>query len=162
MSFSEEETFNAFISGYKPAYLAHHEHELCVDFYIQLKGSDFPRIQIRDDMTLFFQTEQLKRRFIADAEGLEPGTADHHRALGLALGYPPIAVEHFAVSWVNRSLWEKSATYYYCGINFAGHIDDAESIAQWLWFNVPIPPTEVKVNHHGRKFSMFPPSKIVV
>lgn len=149
-----EKAFKAFMSGIKPAYLCHHDY---IGFYQRLVDLDFPKVQIRHDLTLFFQSNQLRDQFLVRSEGLEPGTPEHHRILGEALGYPPLAAKFFAESWVDRSLWEKSATFKYCGYQFNGHIDDVIPIAEWLWSNVPIPPSEVKIiTLTGKEYRLSP------
>lgn len=147
--------FEAFLAGHKPALLCHCDEDR--EFLQKLTESRFPKVQIRGDLTLFFQNEMLKDQFLTQSKGLEPGTPEHHRLLGITLGYPPIAADYFARSWTDRRLWDESVAFDYCGLFFAGHINDVIPIAEWLWSNVPAPPSSVKVTKiNGETFFVHP------
>jgi hypothetical protein len=69
-------------------------------------------------------------------------TPERHHILGIALGYPPKAVD-FYTRYYDWQLREREAAKYwffthkvgmkYHGIMFVGHIDDLEANARWLW-----------------------------
>lgn len=146
-------SFEAFMAGIKPGCLCHHEEDC---FFLQ-KLTGFPNVQIRNDLTLVFQNEEQKNQFLIQSEDIEPGSAEHHRIIGLALGYPPMAADFFARSWIDRSLWDESVTFHYHGYLFSGHKDDAQAISEWLWSNVPVPPSSVKVTKiNGETFFVHP------
>jgi hypothetical protein len=43
------------------------------------------------------------------------------------------------------------------GYIFSGHKDDVQAIAEWLWSNVPAPPSSVKVTKiNGETFFVHP------
>jgi hypothetical protein len=150
--------FESFLKGAKPACLCHCDEDR--GFLQKLTASRFPKVQIRDNLTLFFQNEELKNRFLTQSKDLEPGTPEHHRVLGEALGYPPLATKFFAESWTNQALWKDSARYDYCGFYFGGRFSDAIPIAEWLWENVPLPPSEVKLTTpQGDEYRVCPFSR---
>lgn len=145
--------FEAFLTGYKPALLCNPlEDQEIVD-----RLWNYPHIRIRDVQMLFFQNEELQSEYIERSQGLVIGEPEHHRLLGITLGYPPIAADYFARSWIDRRLWDESVAFDYYGLFFAGHIHDVIPIAEWLWENVPIPPAEVTIiTISGRKYRLSP------
>jgi hypothetical protein len=144
---------DAFLACIKPAILCHCEE----DHDIIQRLNSFPKVHIKRDLTLFFQNRTLKEDFLKKSHGLKPGSAEHHRIIGLALGYPPMAADFFARSWIDQSLWNESVAFDYHGLYFAGHINDIQAIAEWLWSNVPAPPSSVKVTKiNGETFFVHP------
>jgi hypothetical protein len=153
--------YEAFLNRCKPSFFCANEYEPTE--YNHLLSCGYPFVDVRPGIaTLFFQNEELKEEFLIKSRDLDFDEPEFKKVLGEALGYPPVAAQYYADWMQDRSVEKYHVDVQYAGRRFAGHIDDAESIAQWLWSNVPIPPTEVKFDHHGRKFSMFPPKENVV
>jgi hypothetical protein len=63
----------------------------------------------------------------------------------------------FVRSLIDQQLWEQSVRFDYLGYIFSGHKDDVQAIAEWLWSNVPAPPSSVKVTKiNGETFFVHP------
>jgi hypothetical protein len=154
-----KEDYIHFVNGSKPAYICVND---CPEFEKLI--SSYPSAPvIKGKTTIFFHSAQERDEFSEKMMGIEIPSADYFRHLGLALGYPPVAVDFFVQYIYDRDRLEKyAAAFSYAGRYFGGHIDDAETIAQWLWDNVSIPTTEVMVDHHGNRFSIYPPKQDVV
>lgn len=150
------DAYEAFLAGIKPAYFCDHDD---AQHFEHLIKSNYPAVPIVKGATLFFDSEESKKRFLSDLGDAKPYTRQYFIAVGKALGYPPIAALFFADCTDNLEL-EKNfgAVFEYAGRYFSGHIDDTEQIVRWLWSNVPIQPAPVKVTYHGETFFIKPDS----
>lgn len=149
----------AFLGGWKPAVLAR-AFKLCDDqeiFEAELKGDYLWMHRLQKEAqkllqyphtvtdiiegkrrkkdgkryvlfhALFFQTEDKKALFL---EMFQQKPID--TAIGLALGFPPKAVEAFEQG-------RRGIGIDYNGIQFASPIEDVAENLQWLWDHVPVP-----------------------
>ncbi len=154
--------YESFVKGYKPAYLADHMYHM--DDVTKLKKFNYPYVfdnHAYGGSTIFFANEDLKRQYMKDISGIETCTDQDIIITGKHLGYPPVACQFYANTMHNEELKAKRAFYDYYGIRFAGNIDDAKSIAIWLWENVPAPSATVEVRYQGET-QFIEPSVITV
>lgn len=145
--------YQAFLANLKPAYLTDFE-----DQSIHLLKAMYPSFTLTNETIMFFQDVQSRDKFAESMQGVEIYSREYYRNIGLALGYPPIAVEFFLKFMENREELEPiSAAYDYAGRYFGGRLADAIPIAEWLWANVPIPPSEVKITTAaGKEYRLSP------
>lgn len=142
---------DAFIAGLKPALIVTKTHPEIT----RLKR--YPHVEL-PKVIAFFPSIAMCREFSAKINGVDIPSREYHYQLGLVSGFPPIAVEFFCNFCEDNSLEVQGAMFEYAGRYFFGRYDDAKAIATWLWSQVPISPTEVKIDYHGRKLSLFPPN----
>lgn len=146
--------YESFLKGFKPAYFCDHDDH---EYFDHLHKSNLPFVEVcPKQATLFFESEHLKNQFLTDLDGAEPYTYKYFIAVGKALGYPPVAVRFFADCTDNLELEKQGAVFEYAGRYFGGRIDDKEQIAEWLWANVPAPPSEIKVTYRDKIFFLHP------
>jgi hypothetical protein len=147
--------YEAFLCGCKPAYFCDHDDQEHLE---HLRKSGYPYVEVvKNQATLFFSSEERKDRFLSDMEGAELYSSQYYIAVGVALGYPPIAAKFFADYMKNKDLEKYGAVFEYAGRYFAGHINDTEQIAKWLWQNVEnFPPSPVQITYQGETFSLHP------
>lgn len=145
--------YEAFCKGYRSAYLCFPQYE--TDAYQQLLTQNLPSLQLNESEVLFFANDQLCQEYIQKSSKLEPESDEHHRLMGEVLNYPPMAVEFFLQPFDDEYKKNK-ATYEYYDIRFAGHVDDQQVIAEWLWSNVPAPIQPVTVTHHKQSHVIEP------
>ncbi|RAL25949.1 hypothetical protein [Thermoflavimicrobium daqui] len=163
----------AFIKGIKPALLCSHTYEH--DIFKKLLSLKYPNIieyelkdfdnpdEIFDRGTLFFQSEDMKEKYLNESKGLKKKSREAIILLGKVLGYPPIACEFFADSEKDISLRSKRVVFDYYGIRFAGNMDDRDEICKWLWENVKAPPAEVKIeSRNGVQIQIVEPSVVSI
>lgn len=149
----------AFLSQKKPACLYSKRDKDDREYVISLLSMDYPHYDIYH-LVLFFQNEQQKSQFVEQYQGIEFRSAEHHRLIGLTLGYPPLAVEHFVRSFKEGN-FEDSVGIYYHGYTFSSHKEDVYAIANWLWTHIPTRLEPVKVTKsNGKSFWIYP--KIMV
>lgn len=146
----------AFFAGYKPAYLTDTDDPALN----QLKLL-YPSFVLKNETIMFFQNARDRYIFAAKMKDVAIPSPEYYRNVGLALGYPPVAVEFFIEFMENREELEPiSAAFDYAGRFFGGRFSDALPIAEWLWQNVPIPPAEVKLTTPpGDEYRVCPCSK---
>lgn len=144
---------DAFLLGYKPALL---DTVLSEDFATMLPDlkRKYPYITegigLRDDVTtyMFFQTEEQKKSFQQQLEKVAPKSPEFHKILGLALGYPPKAVEFHSKLWSEneeaKQLELRKVGMHYYGITCNGNVDDLIENCLWLWdtYNFPDGPKD--------------------
>lgn len=148
---------DAFMLGIKPACLLSKADKDDRVSFNKLIASELPKVEINSNLTLFFQNEKLKQDFLDQYQDIEFGTNEYHHLIGLTLGFPPKAVDYFVRSLIDQRLWEQSVRFDYLGYIFSGHKDDVQAIAEWLWSNVPAPPSSVKVTKiNGETFFVHP------
>ncbi|MGA8943250.1 MAG: hypothetical protein WB502_11095 [Thermoactinomyces sp.] len=139
--------YEAFLMGIKPALLAstnvpnHLENMHLFKKYPHIKENISPHNKA--DFFLFFQTESMKKDFLEKMNKVEPLSPEFHEILGIALGFPPLAVKHFVkcnrLEKVEKRLdeFEKQLSYkvsfIYSGIRCGGHVDDLVENSVWLW-----------------------------
>jgi hypothetical protein len=131
--------YHSFLMGYKPACFENLDR---LDSEILEKLRRYPFHQIYDNTVIFFQNETLKDQFLQQTRNLSPKSPEFCRVLGLALGFPPKAVE-FYVDYYRWQIHDRknALTYFfshkvgyrYIGIMFEGHIDDLFENAGWMW-----------------------------
>ena len=152
---------DAFMLGIKPACLLSKADKDDRVSFNKLIASELPKVEINSNLTLFFQNEKLKQDFLDQYQDIEFGTNEYHHLIGLTLGFPPKAVDFFVQSLTDQRLWDQSVRYDYWGYLFSGsgHKDDAQAISKWLWSNVSVPPSPVKVTKiNGETFFIKPDS----
>lgn len=132
----------SFLKGYKPALLYDTDSDQELR---QLK--EFPFVQIwlyKKDQHLYFRSEQLKQDFINRTKELVPDSPGYHREIGLALGFPPKAVDFYITTLLGKEndfdLLRIGIEY--CGICFVTSIDSLIEDVSFLWENVNIPSSE--------------------
>ncbi|MFC7442216.1 hypothetical protein [Laceyella putida] len=129
----------SFLQGYKPALLTNPHYQLyhAADL---LKLSTYPSTKVKIhkmDQLLYFQTKAEKQRFLQQTHPLLPDSPCYHREVGLALGFPPKAVEYYVTTMHHESVDEQKVYLEYCGIGFVTSIDYMMEDIQWLWQHVP-------------------------
>lgn len=161
------ETYESFLRGYKPSYLCssrfdgeiHQKlHNLHYPFVIEYELEDFDNPgTLYDTGTLFFQTEQLKKKYLETVNKELSNESTY--LLGKTLGYPPVACQFFVDASNNEKLSKKRAGFHYQGYKFVGNIDDLEEIVAWLWENISAPLAGVEVEFNG-KIKMIEPTVV--
>lgn len=85
---------------------------------------------------LFFQNEEMKKKFLEDTKGIKPRSIPFHKALGLALGFPPKAVDFYCrcLQLEEEGKPEPPRVgIHYCGLNFSSDPADLTENITWLW-----------------------------
>lgn len=148
--------FMAFQLGYKPAIYDTVLSQRFVEVLPTLKEK-YPYmnkgIGLREDTTtyMFFQNQKLKAGFEEQLDNVGHKSPEFHKILGLALGYPPKAVEFFARLQMKdeeaKKLQPKRVGMHYMGIPCNGNVDDLVENCLWLWdtYTVPEVPDTLKV-----------------
>ena len=122
----------AFLDGYKPAILIERDNP-----YLHLVRG-YPSYQYDEWNILFFQNDELRRRFLSLLKGVEKGSYEECCLVGLTLGFPKKSVEFFAR---NDQIEKETGIFpmkvaigmMWAGISFTTHIDYVEHEARWLW-----------------------------
>lgn len=140
--------YESFLQGIKPAFLATHMYEQKeIDHLKRLGYPYYFQDHEYGGSTIFFSDEAMRDRYISELNGIELHSREETIITGKVLGFPPKACEFFANAWGSELFDKKRAGFRYNGIEFAGNIDDTESICQWLWSNVPAPLAAVVVEY---------------
>jgi hypothetical protein len=126
--------FELFLKGYKPA-LIYNPNANIIAPGIETIHAKFPHLTIHQEY-MYFQNRKLRSAFKKAIKGLEFGSIEFQRVLGLALGFPPVAVEYFLAMIQNPELEEKRAYVNHHGLTFICNIDDIEEVATWLYSNI--------------------------
>ncbi|KPC71034.1 hypothetical protein ADL26_15780 [Thermoactinomyces vulgaris] len=129
----------SFLRGFKPALLTnpHYQTYHAVE---SLKLASYPSVGVRlhqMDQLLYFQTEANKSRFLEQTHLLLPDSPAYHREVGLALGFPPRAVEYYVSVMHHEGVDECKVYLEYCGIGFVTSLDYMQEDILWLWQHVP-------------------------
>lgn len=146
--------FEAFKLGYRHAYLCLRDLEEPNYNYLISKNLPFTTVAHRS--YLFFRQDQDCHAFNRRIQSWTRNDSEFHRIIGLTLGFPPIAVEFFVNALNNPDLEDKRAGFKYPGYEFAGHVDQSKEICRWLWSNIDIPVSPVKMTYQGDKFLLLP------
>jgi hypothetical protein len=131
----------AFMMGVKPALLSNDRYEKIT--YLK-ENYPYYTLQKRPSFHeyLFFQTNGLMERYL-EAVGGKPiaNIPAHTKALGITLGYPPKAVEHFVKKRFSDDpeMEMKDVGLHFCGIHCASSMDSLIEDAKWLWEKYPHP-----------------------
>lgn len=141
----------SFLKGYKPALL----YDTDSDQELQ-QLNEFPFIYVRiynKDQHLYFRSEQLKQEFLKRTKDLEPDSPDYHKETGLALGFPPKAVDFFCTNLVDvdKTLDLPRIAIDYCGICCISSIDSLIEDVSYLWENVNVPSSDQTPTKIGYK-----------
>jgi hypothetical protein len=128
----------SFLAGIKPSC---YENLTRVPPDVLRKLEKFPRFSVFPGYDMFFRDRQLRDKFVKAVEAIPRKSPDFHRVLGLALGYPPKAVE-FYVKRVSGELsreefYEQRVGFYHAGIWCTGHKRDIVVNMRWLWERYP-------------------------
>ncbi|MBS7531881.1 hypothetical protein IC619_015515 [Hazenella sp. IB182353] len=136
-------TLDAFLYGYKPAFLINPEYSSLYDKSNLEKLDSYPTlpVQVYDmDQHLYFQTEELKEHFKTSTHDADPNSPKFHYKLGLALGFPPKACKFYSATFdEDKSDNPERVSIHFCGISFVSHITDIKDNIQWMWDNIQIP-----------------------
>lgn len=126
----------SFLKGYKPALLLNPRSNEDLSFL-----DKFPSTQVLIygmDQLLFFQDAQSKRTFQESIQGLTPDSPSYHKKVGLALGFPPKAVDFFVSTLKDKSLDSQKIGLSYCGFYFVSSISTLIDDVLYLWENVKV------------------------
>lgn len=115
-------------------------------------------IELREDTTfyMFFQNEELKQSFQNQLKEITVPSPDFHRILGLALGYPPKAVEFYVQCERDPSLRKFKVGMHYQGVPCNGSVYDLVENCNWLWEKYTFDgcskePLEVRIGYNMHK-----------
>lgn len=105
---------------------------------------------------LFFQDEESKQSFLSETKGVAVPSPDFHRILGMALGYPPKAVDFFVKCEQDRSMENLKIGMHYQGISCSGNVYDLIENCNWLWEKYTFDrcskePLEVRIGYNMHK-----------
>lgn len=147
-------TVDAFLNGYKPAFLEVPGIRFTTD-KLPLLIEQFPYVD-QDQMILykpdydyfiFFQSSELKAKFLVKTKNLHYDSVELEKELGLALGYPPKAVDFYVSMQQARKLGVDSPQFAelrlkqvglrYCGVYCTSSIEDVTENIGWLWEQYP-------------------------
>jgi hypothetical protein len=98
----------------------------------------------------------MRNEFIDHIQTVEQNSPEYHRIIGECLGYPPQAVNFFVKCMTKPELREKRGHFHYAGMNFAANVEQILDIAYWLWKNIRIPMSPVKIEYLGVKYTLSP------
>ncbi|WP_124727910.1 tetratricopeptide repeat protein [Staphylospora marina] len=142
-------SYESFLLGVKPACS---ENILWLPTAFQLKLRRYPSVKKENRRgAIYFQTEEMKQRFLEETKNLSPDSPEYIRILGLTLGFPPKAVDFHVRSLSRDPAHPQEATKWYnlhkvranyAGNMFAENIDDLVENTEWLW------------NRYGREWDM--------
>jgi hypothetical protein len=146
--------YQAFLHRCKPSFLCDNDSDECS----YLSSCNYPSAPVAPgETTIFFHSLEQRDRFASEMKEIELGSDRYYFVLGEALGFPPIAVKFFADFVKDRTLEKYGAVFNYAGRNFAGHIADTFSIADWLWNHVEnYPPSKIKITFQGKVYWLYP------
>lgn len=123
-----------FLAGHKPALLFSQNHIppyyskkewLLLEHYPVV-----PDIHLHNTFDLYFQDSVLQQQFKRRTENmLDHSATVFQRELGLALGFPPKAVDYYVASGTGGD----HVFYNFDGIQFVGRIADMLDDVSWLW-----------------------------
>lgn len=156
--------FDAFVKGYRSTFLC--VPKLCEEGYQYLMSQNTPYIEQREHIVFddgdtfekhivwFFKDESLRQTFVTQSAQVEAGLKTESQFTGEMLGYPPMAIDFFTDQSEDKKV--NQAFFEYHGITFAGHINDQQAIAEWLWENVPAPLAPVTVTYQKQSHTIEP------
>jgi hypothetical protein len=98
----------------------------------------------------------MRNEFIDHIQTVEQNSPEYHRIIGECLSYPPQAVNFFVKCMTKPELREKRGHFHYAGMNFAANVEQILDIAYWLWKNIRIPMSPVKIEYLGVKYTLSP------
>jgi hypothetical protein len=145
-------TVDAFLKGYKPAFLEVPNHKYTTEKLDTLLAKypyvDDKAYDLFDGKAfyLFFQDEALRTRFRADMErtGFTKGEID--RVLGITLGFPPKSVDFYVRMMTEKRngnieayqrMKKQKVGMGYCGCYFGSGVADFLENALWLLEQYP-------------------------
>lgn len=104
---------DAFFKGYKPSllYNPHYEYEIYQPEQMKKLGK-YPCLKkvmvYNQEQEIYFQTAEMKESFLRKIKNLAPDSLSFHRELGLAMGFPPMAVDFYVKQMQDETLeWKK-------------------------------------------------------
>jgi hypothetical protein len=147
----------SFLAGIKPS---------CYECISQVppdvlkKLEKFPRFSVHPGYDIFFRDERARDGFTKAAENLSRDSAEFHRLLGLALGFPPRAVDFYVKSIsgeLNREqFYEQKVGLYHAGVWCAGHKRDLVENMGWLWERYPYHDQSRVATYHNNDRQAYP------
>lgn len=145
-------TVDAFLKGYKPAFLEIPNTKWTtkhLDFLLE----NYPYVSERDydllfgrQFYLFFQNELIQALFQAEIKRSTFSKEEVDRILGTILGFPPKAIEYYVRMMeeerrgnleVYQQMKNRKIAIIYCGCSFSSDIKDFEINALWLLDKYP-------------------------
>ncbi|MBA4542008.1 hypothetical protein H1164_03715 [Thermoactinomyces daqus] len=128
----------SFLAGIKPSC---YENMSRVPIDVLRKLERFPRFSVFPGYDIFFRDEQSRNEFAEAVVKIPRDSAEFHRILGLALGFPPRAVD-FYVKRVSGEIsleqfYEQKVGLYHAGVWCTGHKRDIVVNMRWLWERYP-------------------------
>jgi hypothetical protein len=121
--------YEAFLEGIKPALYINSNRPEFEEKMNQLLS--YPYIQGKDHY-LFFQSDELKQKFIQETKGLSEDSLEYDRVLGISLGIPLRAVEFFVTKNLMGNPGDGIGVGY-AGLRFSCNPNELEQILIDLW-----------------------------
>lgn len=124
------------------------------------KLEKFPRFSVHPGYDIFFRDEPERDGFAKAVENLSRDSTEFHRLLGLALGFPPRAVD-FYVKRISGELnreqfYEQKVGLYHAGVWCAGHKRDIVENMGWLWERYPYHDQSKVATYHNNDRQAYP------
>ena len=145
-------TVDAFLKGYKPAFLEI-PHERWKTEHMEYLLENYPYVSEKDyDLLsgrrfyLFFQNELIQSLFYAEVKRSTLSVKEADRILGTILGFPPKAVDFYVRMMEEKRqgnleeykrMRDRKIGLIYCGCSFSSNIEDFEINALWLLDKYP-------------------------
>jgi len=145
-------TVDAFLKGYKPAFLEVPDTEFTTE-KLDLLLSNYPYVDEKaydllsgKKFYLFFQDEGVHARFQAEMERTTFTEVENDYVLGIILGFPPKAVDFYVrMQTENRNgnveayqqMKSRKIGMIYCGCCFSLDVNDFQENALWLLEKYP-------------------------
>lgn len=134
----------AFLSGYKPAFLYNRGHKkpwFYEDQEVKALGQymhiNVVNVEKAKNLTLYFQGQSEYDHFLQQTKSTKIGSFTWYKELGLILGYPPRAVDHYVSRMQDPTIQKHEVGVHFYGIGCKGHVQDIEANVRWLWDTYP-------------------------
>jgi hypothetical protein len=145
-------TVDAFLKGYKPAFLEIPDTERTTA-HLDLLLSNYPYVdETEHDLLnsnrfyLFFQDKSIYAQFQKEIKRIAFTKAEIDRLLGVILGFPPKAIDFYVRMMTEKRngnleafqrMKNRKISMIYCGCSFGSDINDFETNVRWLLDKYP-------------------------